>query len=32
MLRELMPHLGMVAATAVGVYGFNWLIKKFPIA
>lgn len=31
MLRNILPHLGAVVATAAGVYGFNWLIKKFPI-
>lgn len=31
MLKNILPHVGALAATAIGVYGFNWLLKKFPI-
>jgi hypothetical protein len=31
MLREFLPHVGMVVATAAGVYLFQWSLKHFPI-
>lgn len=30
-MKEILPHLGMVFAFALGVYGFQWTLKHFPI-
>ena len=31
MIKEILPHVGMVIAVAAGVYGFQWTLKHFPI-